>query len=295
MNKNSQNGFSGVIVLLGILSLVVVGAGGLAVYNNSQNKSQNASISTEDEVEILEMLPTDLAGVQPVSIIQEKVALTDGVTIVSVELESEDGVLFYKVKLSDGSVVYFNALTAEVTTKPSDSDDDESEDGSIPSEFVASVSVDAARKIAQDIFPEKVIHKIKLKLEDGVVVYSIRFQGGARVDVSAVDGTVTRQKEQSSQSDNHSSDDSSDDSDSNEHSEQQDEDDDSDDHSSVPTPAGSISQDQARSIALGMRAGTIEKVEKETDNGSMVYSFRYTEGGRVDVRASDGKVVRVEN
>jgi Peptidase propeptide and YPEB domain len=63
----------------------------------------------------------------------------------------------------------------------------------------------------------------------------------------------------------------------------------------VTPPAGSITMDAARAIAQGQRPGsTINKVETENEHGAAVYSFRFSDGGRVDVRASDGEVTRVE-
>ncbi len=61
-------------------------------------------------------------------------------------------------------------------------------------------------------------------------------------------------------------------------------------------PNGAISMEEARVIAQGQRPDSIIfKVEIEAEDGTVVYSFRFTDDGRVDVRASDGTVNRVED
>lgn len=60
-------------------------------------------------------------------------------------------------------------------------------------------------------------------------------------------------------------------------------------------PAGSISLDQAKAIALGVFPGkTIKAIETEQEHGALVYSVRFTDESRVDVQASDGAVLRTE-
>lgn len=59
--------------------------------------------------------------------------------------------------------------------------------------------------------------------------------------------------------------------------------------------AGSISTDEAISIAQGVYpSAKVEKVEIETEDGVTVYSVRFSNSARVDVRATDGRVVRTE-
>lgn len=60
-------------------------------------------------------------------------------------------------------------------------------------------------------------------------------------------------------------------------------------------PADGISLDDAVAAAQAKMPGkTIEKVETETEDDEVVYSVRFTDDSRVDVRASDGVVVRTE-
>jgi uncharacterized membrane protein YkoI len=55
-----------------------------------------------------------------------------------------------------------------------------------------------------------------------------------------------------------------------------------------------VSLQQARDIASAKRPGkTITKIELEMEEGKAVYSVRFSDGGRVDVNASDGSVVRI--
>lgn len=55
-----------------------------------------------------------------------------------------------------------------------------------------------------------------------------------------------------------------------------------------------ISLQQARDIASAKRPGkTITKIELEMEEGKAVYSVRFSDGGRVDVNATDGSVLRV--
>lgn len=57
---------------------------------------------------------------------------------------------------------------------------------------------------------------------------------------------------------------------------------------------GDITQEQAVDIASKQVPGkTLKKVEIETEEGTKVYSVRFTDDTRVDVRASDGTIVRV--
>lgn len=59
---------------------------------------------------------------------------------------------------------------------------------------------------------------------------------------------------------------------------------------------GDITEQQAIEIAQAERPGqTVRKVEIETEDGAKIYSVRFTDDSRVDVRASDGQIVRNES
>ena len=59
--------------------------------------------------------------------------------------------------------------------------------------------------------------------------------------------------------------------------------------------AGDVTEEQAVEIAKKERSGqTVRKVEIETEDGAKIYSVRFTDDSRVDIRASDGQIVRTE-
>ena len=181
-----------------LIMIVFVGATSAAVTTSRANNAREAEIE----------LPADLATVLSVDDIRA-IALAEvpGSTITGVELEREEGVLVYKVKFNDGSYKLYDANTGELVNKAQLEVDE-----SVPAGFVATISMQDARTIAQDKQPGKTIVKIELEVEDGVVVYSVRFSDGSRVDVSATDGSVVRVKtgdESSSTSNDDSDDDNS--------------------------------------------------------------------------------------
>ena len=61
------------------------------------------------------------------------------------------------------------------------------------------------------------------------------------------------------------------------------------------TTSRSINSSRAAQIAKDHNGGgTIRKIERETEHGAAIYSVRFTDDARVDVRAYDGAIVRVE-
>lgn len=64
----------------------------------------------------------------------------------------------------------------------------------------------------------------------------------------------------------------------------------------TPAPNGSITKEQAIAIANDRLPNkTVEDAKYGLDGGVYAYSVRYTDGSRVDVRASDGAILRVES
>jgi uncharacterized membrane protein YkoI len=185
-------------VLAVLVVLVFVGTTSAAVTSsrlNSQREQESA-------------IPTDLEATLGVDDIRA-IALAEvpNGSITGIELEQEDGVLLYKVKFSDGSFRLYNANTGDLVNK-----NEFETDESVPSGFVPSISLQEARTIAQNQRPGKTITKIELEVEEGVVVYSVRFSDDGRVDVNAANGAVVRVKnEQKSEDSSSSSDDSEDD------------------------------------------------------------------------------------
>jgi uncharacterized membrane protein YkoI len=187
-------------------SFAVVAVMALSLFGYSAAAQRNANRqSIKENLELSE----NLASVLPIEQIRER-ALADvaaGITITSIELETEEGVTIYKVKFSDGTFRFYDATTGQAYVKPSEIESDES----VPADFVAGITIQQARDIASAERPGQTITKIELETEEGVVVYSVRFADGGRVDVSATDGSVVRVRQAKDSTEASSSDDDSDD------------------------------------------------------------------------------------
>ena len=184
-----QSGFAHVTLVAA--AVVLVAAAGVGYYVYDKNKSPNTSRENVANVEQEAFLPDSLTNVKSVNEIRTAAeGSLNGATIVGVELEQEDEGLVYKVKLSDGRVLLFNATTGTAISRTENHEDEEQDQ--IPNGFVAGISIDKARQIALEKRPGKTIKKIELEMEEGVGVYSVRFTDSGRVDVNAKTGAVTR-------------------------------------------------------------------------------------------------------
>jgi len=187
----NEHGFSRLTVMYMVVGvLIVAGAVTYALLNNIR------STSNETNTEV----PLQVSGVKSINEIRDIAGanLGEGITIISIELEEEDAGLVYKVKLSDGTILFYMATSGEAIIDPSNNNDDNELSGdedAIPADFVAAVSLAQARSIAENRRPGKVVRKIELEVEHGVVVYSVRFTDEGRVDVNATTGEVVRVKE----------------------------------------------------------------------------------------------------
>lgn len=203
-------------------ALVVMAVVGFYAYDNRQENLARKTI-IEDTIE----LPEQLDGVIGIEQMQTLAAVDApaGATVTSVEIENEHGSVLYKVKFSDGSYRLYDAATGlpYVGTEEEALETDES----IPAGFVAGISLQEARDIAAVQRPGKTITKIELDVEEGTVVYSVRFSDDGRVDINATDGSVVRVKNpEAKKVESSSSNDDSDDSvDSEDHQEEDTEDD----------------------------------------------------------------------
>lgn len=112
-----------------------------------------------------------------------------GLSIAGIELERQDtGVAVYEVKLTDGSVIAFNAQSgAQVATS---GHVDLTNETGIPVDTVKQIGFDKAREIALAQKPQGKVQKIELEFESGVLVYRVYFVDGSRVDVRAMDGVI---------------------------------------------------------------------------------------------------------
>lgn len=67
-------------------------------------------------------------------------------------------------------------------------------DGSVPANFVPTISADKARELALVALPGKTIVKVQLSNEEGKVVWKVQFSEDKRVDVDATTGAIVRIK-----------------------------------------------------------------------------------------------------
>lgn len=188
-----QDNQQGLVHLFVVAAVLVAGIGATGYY---VMKSQNSNIKSSETAApsatstLSAPLPTTLLSLDKVKDLAT--AQKSGLTIVGVELENENGVLTYKVKLTDGTAVNFNAQTGAVVTSSSKPEIE----GQTSSLVNTSAKIDfaKARSIALAQTPKIAVRKIQLKLENGLLVYSVRFVDGSRIDVSAVDGSIVRTK-----------------------------------------------------------------------------------------------------
>lgn len=184
------NGFTVVEVGLVVLVVSIVGALGWSYYNaRTANQAANAS----EKREAIDMVPDTLTDLKEMAVIQES-ALQDksGVSVIHVELEQKtDGNLVYKLLLSDGTRLVYDAKTG---MKLATETENEKPEETLPANFSGGIGFAKALAIAKAEKPSSNVYKIELELEDGVLVYSVRFTDKARVDVDAETGAVVRTK-----------------------------------------------------------------------------------------------------
>lgn len=206
--ERDQQGAVGPVEIVMIAVIVgLVGFIGWRVYDARQDVSNRAV--NPGEIVTIEPLPEDIEGVLEISKVKEIVLNESGESMVDLELKNEDGVLVYEVKLSDGRVLIIDAKTGAVVEY---STDDEDSDESIPADAVIGISVARAIAIAKETH-SGAVRKVELEFEDGVVVFSVRFTDGFRVDVNAASGDVTRTKSKNGESKTDKEDDEDDDKD----------------------------------------------------------------------------------
>lgn len=118
----------------------------------------------------------------------------------------------------------------------------------------------------QDALAGTTITGVEIENEHGAVLYKVKFSDGSFRLYDAVTGLRYVETTDSIETDE-----------------------------SVPSGfVSGISLQQARDIASAKRIGkTITKIELEMEEGKAVYSVRFSDGGRVDVNATDGSVLRV--
>ncbi len=108
---------SGIAHIAAIMAVVVVGAIGGVGYYVYQQGNDKPALRQEDKSTQAEVLPLSLEGIKSTDEIKTLAQETIGTAnLVSVELEQEHGVLTYKLRLSDGRVLFFDAKTGAATT-----------------------------------------------------------------------------------------------------------------------------------------------------------------------------------
>lgn len=193
---NKEQGFSHLLLFLAVPALLTISFAGWRVYNSTQKQNQLNSSRSDTAAEI----STEALG-EIMSIESMKKLATESTeeTVTNLELENEDGALVYKITLSNGKQIAFDAKTgAKINLIDSDIGHD---DGAIPAGFVPTVSMAKAAEIALKQFPGGKIIKIALESEEGIVVLSVRFSDKSRVDVNAMNGAVVRTKAPSKHND----------------------------------------------------------------------------------------------
>lgn len=187
--------FAGVAALLLFSTTAIYAA-------NSRSQSMERQSIIEDVVE----LPQNLDGLKTLDEMRTLAQrdAPEGASIIKVEVENEHGTVLYKVKFSDGSYRLYDAITGLSYV---DSSSGLESDESVPAGFVAGITIQQARDIAASQRPGKVITKIELEVEEGKVVYSVRFSDNGRVDIDATNGDVVRVKSEESRDTENNSDD----------------------------------------------------------------------------------------
>lgn len=277
----NEKGFSAVEILIIIIVIGFIGFAGYYAANRNENETQ-LSIDSSETVELKDELPSDLSNIKSISEIQTQAQEENSdKSIVGVELETDDGKTVYVIHFNDGSVVVYDAFTGAMVEINDDNDDEIEDDELIPAGFVAGVSIQDAINTAKQNRPNSTLEKVELELEDGVVVYSVRFTDESRVDIDAISGEIRRLKDDSGTDVIKINDDSADGSD-----------DDSDNSIDDTKVQASITTVQARSIAKALYDYPIEKVELENEDDGATYKIEFEDGSKVEIDATNGSVIK---
>lgn len=169
-------------------ALVVVGSASGLVATHQANNARQAEIEVPANID-------NLLSFEDVRAIANKD--TSNGSITGIELEKEDSGMVYKVKFSDGSIRVYNAKTGQAVLDSSKSADN----NNVPADLSGKITATEARSIALKQ-RSGTVTKIELEAEEGVLVYSVRFSDGGRVDVNAANGGVVSVRSASTSSTN---------------------------------------------------------------------------------------------
>ena len=186
MKKINNLGFTHSLLLPVVITILAIG--GVSYYVYTQNNNNPVTSEEEQATETLqEPLPDTLLSVSKVKELVN--TQKPGSSIVSIELEMENGVLVYKITLADGTHLVFDAQTG-VKTVSSAENEDKSNNESLPADFTSSIGFAKARDLALAEKPGATVQKIEFELEDGAVVFNVRFTDKSRVIINAMSGKI---------------------------------------------------------------------------------------------------------
>lgn len=189
--QKKQNGFTVVEILIAVAVLGIIGfVGWRAIESQQQNSKTSSQLNNQA------MLPESLAGIKS---LDEIIALATpeiaSRQMLAIELIQEDEGLVYSINLSDNSVLVFDAKTGDKIQLKSPDAAETNDNTPLPAGYKPAVTFEAAIQTAKAQRPGQDVEKVKLELEDGIVVYSVRFSDKSRVDVDATTGSVLRIRE----------------------------------------------------------------------------------------------------
>lgn len=185
---NNQKGFSIIEILIVVAVLGLVGFIGFRFIDNQQDKSNQLNNES--------VLPESLTEVKSIDEIITLAALDIATRdVLAVELEQKDEGLVYSIKLGDGTKLVFDALTGNKVLLKSSDGVETDDDTPLPVGFKPGITLGAAVQTAKTQRVGKFVEKVELEVEDGIVVYSVRFSDEGRVDIDATTGSVLRIRE----------------------------------------------------------------------------------------------------
>lgn len=198
MYKINQAGIAHPLVLGAIVAVVAVtGVSGYIVF---KNQADTAPLSSQTGITQKEALPATLDDTISLPEATELATANTDASASSVELQTDDGITVYKVRLSNGTVILLNAKTGAKIVKTQTEIETEkakntSDDSTLPAGYAVTVTPEQARKAAVAYLKNNsTITRISLHVENGVVVLRVRFANNARVDIDAKTGEVVRAK-----------------------------------------------------------------------------------------------------
>jgi len=190
IQKNEQG--IGHLIVLAVVVVVFVGGAGYYVYNHNLHKTKpkNSEATESADTTLAAPLPTDLLTLDKAKALAQ--AQKPNTAVLGVELENENGVLVFKVKLAGGTTLAFNARTGAVVNGAESSEVEGQTD--LPADIKATITVSKAIEIALAQKSSGTVKNVELELEDGVLTYSVRFTDGGRVEINATTGAVIKTK-----------------------------------------------------------------------------------------------------